>query len=51
MSIKGLKDKAEKGEIEKYLSSQEGAAPSLGRLIQEEIERQGGELLTKKEEE
>jgi small subunit ribosomal protein S1 len=50
LSLKGLKEKGEKAEIEKYLSNQEPASPSLGELIQEEMERQGGELLGKKEE-
>jgi small subunit ribosomal protein S1 len=50
LSLKGLKEKGEKAEIEKYLSNQEPASPSLGELIQEEMERRGGELLGKKEE-
>jgi small subunit ribosomal protein S1 len=49
LSLKGLKEKGEKAEIEKYLSNQEPASPSLGELIQEEMERRGGELLGKKE--
>ncbi len=49
LSIKGLKEKMEKGEIEKYITNQEPTSPSLGRLIQEELERQGGGLLPKKE--
>ncbi len=44
LSIKALKEKAEKGEAEKYSSNNESTSPSLGALIQEEIERQGGEL-------
>ena len=39
----------EKGEMEKYISNDESTSPSLGALIREEIERQGGELLPKKE--
>jgi small subunit ribosomal protein S1 len=50
LSLKGVKEKGEKAEIEKYLSNQEPASPSLGELIQEEMERRGGELLGKKEE-
>jgi small subunit ribosomal protein S1 len=44
LSLKALKDKIEKGEVEKYISNNESTSPSLGALIQEEIERQGGEL-------
>jgi small subunit ribosomal protein S1 len=49
LSIKGLKDKAEKAEIEKYMSNQGSSSNNLGSLIQEEMERRGGELLNKKE--
>jgi len=49
LSIKGLKDKAEKAEIEKYISNQGSTSHSLGELIQKEMERRGGELLNKKE--
>jgi small subunit ribosomal protein S1 len=44
LSLKALKEKIEKGEVEKYISNNESTSPSLGALIQEEIERQGGEL-------
>jgi small subunit ribosomal protein S1 len=50
LSIKGLKDRAEKAEIEKYISNQGSAAPSLGELIQEEMEKRGGGLPAKKDE-
>ena len=50
LSMKALKEKVEKGEMEKYISNNESTSPSLGALIQEEIDRQGGELLPKKEE-
>jgi len=50
LSLKGLKEKGEKAEIEKYLLTQEPPSSSLGELIQEEMERRGGELLGKKEE-
>jgi small subunit ribosomal protein S1 len=50
LSIKGLKEKTEKAEIEKYISNQGAATPSLGELIQEEMEKRGGELPSKKEE-
>ncbi len=49
LSIKGLKERAEKAEIEKYISNQGSAAPSLGELIQEEMEKRGGGLPSKKE--
>jgi small subunit ribosomal protein S1 len=50
LSIKGLKEKTEKAEIEKYMSNQGSSSNNLGSLIQEEIERRGGELANKKEE-
>jgi small subunit ribosomal protein S1 len=50
LSIKGLKEKAEKAEIEKYISNQGSTSHSLGELIQEEMEKRGGGLPTKKEE-
>jgi small subunit ribosomal protein S1 len=49
LSMKVMKEKVERGEMEKYISNNESTTPSLGALIQEEIERQGGELLPKKE--
>jgi small subunit ribosomal protein S1 len=51
LSIKGLKDRMEKAEIEKYISNQGPASHTLGELIQEEIERRGGELPPRKENE
>jgi small subunit ribosomal protein S1 len=50
LSMKGLKEKVEKVEIEKYISNQGPASNTLGELIQEEIERRGGELLNHQEE-
>ena len=44
LSMKVLKEKVERGEVEKYISNNESTSPSLGALIQEEIERRGGEL-------
>jgi small subunit ribosomal protein S1 len=44
LSMKVLKERAERGEVEKYISSNESTSPSLGALIQEEIDRQGREL-------
>jgi len=50
LSIKGMKEKAEKAEIEKYISSNQGSTShSLGELIQEEMERRGGGLPVKRE--
>jgi len=51
LSIKGLKERVQKVEIEKYISNQGSTSHSLGALIQEEMERQGGELPNKKEKE
>ncbi|NWF93437.1 MAG: 30S ribosomal protein S1 [Syntrophaceae bacterium] len=50
LSIKGLKEKTEKADVEKYMSNQGSASPTLGALIQEEMERRGGGLPPKKEE-
>jgi small subunit ribosomal protein S1 len=47
LSIKGLKERVEKAEIEKYFSNQGSTSNSLGALIQEEMERK--ELLNKKD--
>lgn len=49
LSLKGLKEKMEKSEIEKYMSNQGSASNSLGALIQEEMERRRGETSNKKE--
>jgi small subunit ribosomal protein S1 len=49
LSIKGLKEKTEKAEIEKYMSGQGSTSHSLGELIQEEMEKRGGGLPAKKE--
>jgi small subunit ribosomal protein S1 len=50
LSLKALEEKKEKADLEKYISNQEPPSSSLGELIQDEMERQGGELLGKKEE-
>ncbi len=47
LSLKGVTEKAEKAEIEKYISNQGPPTSTLGELIQEEMERRGG--LNKKE--
>jgi small subunit ribosomal protein S1 len=49
LSIKLLKEKTEKAEFEKYISDQGSTSPSLGELIQEEMEKRGGGLPSKKE--
>jgi small subunit ribosomal protein S1 len=49
LSMKGLKERVEKAEIEKYISNQDPTSHSLGELIQEEMERRAGELVNKKE--
>jgi small subunit ribosomal protein S1 len=51
LSIKKMKEKAEKADIEKYISNQNAASSNLGELIQEEIERRGRVPLPKKEDE
>lgn len=49
LSMKGVTEKVEKAEIEKYISNQGPPASTLGELIQEEMDRRGG--LNKKGEE
>ena len=49
LSMKGVAEKVEKAEIEKYIFNQGPPTSTLGELIQEEMERRGG--LNKKEEE
>ncbi len=39
LSMKSLKQKDQKDEIERYMAGQKSGTPSLGRLIQEEIEK------------
>ena len=39
LSVRGLKEKDEKEEVGRFMASQESAAPSLGRLIQEEMDK------------
>jgi small subunit ribosomal protein S1 len=47
LSLRGVTEKAEKAEIEKYISNQGPPTSTLGELIQEEMDRRGG--LNKKE--
>jgi small subunit ribosomal protein S1 len=49
LSIKLLKEKAEKAEIEKYISGQGSTSPSLGELIQEEMDKRGEGLRSDKD--
>lgn len=49
LSLKGLKERTEKAEIEKYISNQGLTSHNLGELIQEEMERRRNELFGKKE--
>lgn len=49
LSIKGMKERTEKAEVAKYISDQGSTSPTLGELIQEEMEKRGGELPAKKE--
>jgi len=54
LSMKSLKEKDQKDEIERYMAGQKSGTPSLGRLIQEEIEKKAereGEDKGRKEEE
>jgi len=48
LSMKGLKDKMEKADIDRYMSNQEPTSKSLGELIQEEMERRGEDLFSRK---
>ena len=49
LSMKGMKENLDKAEVEKYITNQRSSSNSLGALIQEEMERKGGELVNKKE--
>ena len=51
LSLKALKDKVEKAEVDKYVSNQEFTASNLGELIQAKMESRGEALPNKKEEE
>jgi len=51
LSLKGLKDRMDKAEVEKYMSAQEFTTSNLGELIQEKMGRRNEELATKEEEE
>ena len=48
LSMKGLKEKMEKADIDRYMSNQDPTSKSLGELIQEEMERRGGDLFSRK---
>lgn len=49
LSMKGLKDRTEKTEIEKYMTAQGSTSNSLGALIQEKMGRRRAENSNKKE--
>lgn len=49
LSLKGLKEKMEKSEIDRYMTDQGSPSNSLGALIQEELERRRTEMSNKKE--
>jgi len=49
LSLKGVKERLEKAEMDRYLSNQEPSSSNLGELIQEKMERRSGELPPKKE--
>jgi len=51
LSLKALKDKMEKAEVDKYVSNEEFTASNLGELIQAKMESRGEALPNKKEEE
>jgi small subunit ribosomal protein S1 len=51
LSIRGLKDKDEKEEVERYMAAQESPTPSLGRLIQEEMAKKARKEEQEKERE
>jgi small subunit ribosomal protein S1 len=51
LSMKGVAEKVEKAEIEKYILNQGPPTSTLGELIQEEMERRSEDLQNKKEEE
>ena len=51
LSMKGVLEKTEKAEIEKYMSNQSPTSQTLGELIQEKMERRGEGLPNKEEEE
>jgi small subunit ribosomal protein S1 len=51
LSMKSLKDRMDKVDVEKYMSAQEFTTSNLGELIQEKMGRRNEELANKKEEE
>jgi small subunit ribosomal protein S1 len=51
LSIRGLKEKDEKEEVERYMAAQESPTPSLGRLIQEEMAKKARKEEQEKERE
>jgi small subunit ribosomal protein S1 len=51
LSLKSLKDRMDKADVEKYMSAQEFTTSNLGELIQEKMGRRNEELASKDEEE
>jgi small subunit ribosomal protein S1 len=51
LSLKGLKDRMEKAEFDKYMSNQEPSSSNLGELIQQKMKHQAGDFFPKKENE
>jgi small subunit ribosomal protein S1 len=51
LSMKALKEKTERADVEKYISDQEFKASNLGELIQEKMERRDEESTSREEEE
>ena len=51
LSLKGLKDRMDKADVEIYMSAQEFTTSNLGELIQEKMGRRNEELAAKEEEE
>lgn len=51
LSVKGVLEKTEKAEIEKYMSNQNPTSQTLGELIQEKMGSRGGGLPNKEQEE
>jgi small subunit ribosomal protein S1 len=51
LSLKSLKDRMDKADVEKYMSAQESTTSNLGELIQEKMGRRNEELAAEEEEE
>jgi len=49
LSLKTLKDRMDRADFDRFMSSQEPSSSNLGELIQEKIGRHGGDFFSKKE--